>query len=99
MTGSRAPRPPAVAARIRRWAGIAVDAIAALAVIAATIHVERSSQKGIIIGARASRLKAIGIAARQELERLLDRRIHLELFVRVQEGWTAREAMLREFGI
>jgi len=70
-----------------------------LAVISATIHVERASQKGIIIGARAARIKAIGTAARQELERLLDRRIHLELFVRVQAEWTTREAMLREFGI
>lgn len=70
-----------------------------LAVISATIHVERDSQKGIIIGSHAARIKAIGTAARQELERLLDRKIHLELFVRVQAEWTTRDAMLREFGI
>lgn len=70
-----------------------------LAVIRATIHVERDSQKGIIIGAGGARLKSIGTAARQELERLLDRRIHLELYVRVQADWTTREALLREFGI
>jgi GTP-binding protein Era len=70
-----------------------------LAVIHATIHVERDSQKGILIGARAGRIKAIGTAARLELEEILGRRVHLELFVRVQEEWTTREAMLREFGL
>jgi GTP-binding protein Era len=70
-----------------------------LSVIAATIHVERDSQKGILIGAGGARIKTIGVAARHELERLLDRRVHLELFVRVQEDWTTREAMLREFGL
>jgi len=70
-----------------------------LAVISATIHVEKDSQKGILIGQRGSRIKEIGQAARLELERLLDRRVYLELFVRVQEDWTTREALLREFGL
>ncbi len=70
-----------------------------LAVISATIHVERRSQKGIIIGARGARLKDIGQAARLELERMLSRRVYLELFVRVQEEWTKREALLKEFGL
>jgi GTP-binding protein Era len=70
-----------------------------LAVIEATIHVERGSQKGIVIGARGARIKAIGTAARLQLEELLGRRIHLELFVRVQEEWTTRAAMLKEFGL
>jgi GTP-binding protein Era len=70
-----------------------------LAVVSATIHVERASQKGIVIGARGARIKAIGSAARLELERLLGRRLHLELFVRVQEQWTTREALLKEFGL
>jgi GTP-binding protein Era len=70
-----------------------------LAVIAATIHVERESQKSILIGQRGARIKEIGRAARHELERLLSHRIYLELFVRVQEEWTKREALLKEFGL
>jgi GTP-binding protein Era len=70
-----------------------------LAVISATIHVERASQKGILIGKGGTRIKDIGRAARLELQRLLDRRIYLELFVRVQEEWTKRKALLNEFGL
>jgi len=70
-----------------------------LAVITATIHVERASQKGIVIGQRGTRIKEIGSAARRELERLLGRRVYLELFVRVQEEWTKRESLLKEFGL
>jgi GTPase len=70
-----------------------------LAVISATLHVERAAQKGILIGAGGSRIKEIGQAARLELERLLGRRVYLELFVRVQEEWTRHEARLKEFGL
>lgn len=70
-----------------------------LAVIAATIHVERESQKAIVIGRGGSRIKAIGTAARHELQRLIGRRVHLELFVRVQAEWTTHEARLKEFGL
>lgn len=68
-------------------------------VISATIHVERESQKPILIGRQGARIKAIGQAAREALERLLGRRVYLELFVRVQEGWTKDERRLREFGL
>jgi GTPase len=81
---------------------VTVDAFedkADLAVITATIHVERASQKGILIGERGARIKQIGTAARRELERVLGRRVYLELFVRVQEEWTKRESLLREFGL
>jgi len=70
-----------------------------LAVISATVHVEKDSQKGILIGQRGARIKEIGRAARLELERVLGRRVFLELFVRVQEEWTTREALLKEFGL
>lgn len=70
-----------------------------VAVISATIHVERKSQKGILIGAGGRRIKEIGRAARLELEKLLGRRLYLELFVRVQEEWTKRVALLKEFGL
>jgi len=70
-----------------------------LAVITATIHVEKDSQKGILIGKRGARIKQLGTAARLELERVLGRRVYLDLFVRVQEQWTEREALLKEFGL
>jgi GTP-binding protein Era len=68
-------------------------------VITATIHVERASQKGIVIGQGGARIKAIGTAARREVEQLLGRRVYLELFVRVQEEWTKQESLLKEFGL
>lgn len=70
-----------------------------LVVIKATIHVERSSQKPIVIGKGASRLKVIGQKARLDIEALLDSRVFLELFVRVQEGWTVDLRRIREFGL
>ena len=55
--------------------------------IAATIYCEREGQKGILIGKHGERLKEVGTAARVELERLLGRKVFLELFVKVQPGW------------
>jgi GTPase len=63
------------------------------------IVVERSSQKKIIIGKGASRLKQIGIRARRDIEELLGHRCHLELFVKVEEDWRNRDALLDEFGL
>lgn len=63
------------------------------------IVVERPSQKKIIIGKGASRLKEIGIRARKEIEQLLGHRCHLELFVKVEEEWRNRERLLDEMGI
>ncbi|MEM9071231.1 MAG: GTPase Era [Myxococcota bacterium] len=57
--------------------------------INATIIVEKNSHKGIVIGKGGSRLKAIGIEARQAMESFLNQRVHLELWVRVDAGWTA----------
>lgn len=68
-------------------------------VIHANIHVERESQKPILIGRAGQRIKAIGQAAREEIERLLGKRVYLELFVRVQEDWTKDPRRLREFGL
>ena len=64
----------------------------------ATIHVEKDSQKGIIIGARGSMLKRIGTQARLEMERFFAARIYLELFVKVKKAWTRDARMLEEFG-
>ena len=63
------------------------------------IVVERTSQKKIIIGKGASRLKQIGIAARKEIEQLLDHRVHLELFVKVEEDWRNDARLLDEYGL
>jgi GTP-binding protein Era len=66
--------------------------------IAATIVVERDAHKGMIIGAGGERLKRIGAEARQELERLLDARVFLELWVKVKSGWADDDAHLRSYG-
>ena len=63
------------------------------------IVVERASQKKIIIGRGASRLKEVGIRARREIEELLGHRCHLELFVKVEEDWRNKEQLLDEFGL
>ena len=70
----------------------------ALVRIHATIHVERDSQKGIVIGRQGAKLKQIGEAARQEIEVLLDTKVFLKLFVRVQKNWTRDTKALRKFG-
>ncbi len=63
------------------------------------IVVERTSQKKIIIGRGASRLKEIGIRARRDVEELLGHRVHLELFVKVEEDWRNSPRLLNEFGL
>lgn len=64
--------------------------------ITATVYVERSGQKAILIGAKGAMLKRIGTEARSEMERLLDRKIFLELFVKVRENWRDNAAFLNE---
>ncbi|MEE4113995.1 MAG: GTPase Era [Desulfobacteraceae bacterium] len=70
----------------------------ALIRIHATIHVERDSQKGIVIGRQGAKLKQIGEAARQEIEEMLGTQVFLKLFVRVQKNWTRDTKALRKFG-
>jgi len=72
---------------------------AGLTRVRALIWVERDSQKGIVIGARGRRIKAIGTAARRELERELGEQVHLDLSVRVRRDWRADEALLDRLGI
>jgi GTPase len=66
--------------------------------IEATIHLERDSQKGIVIGKQGQKLKQIGADARKEMERLLETRVFLKLFVRVQKNWSRDTKALRLFG-
>jgi GTP-binding protein Era len=67
--------------------------------IFATIHVERETQKGIVIGKGGQVLKDVGIAARHDLEKLFGRQVHLELRVKVSPGWRDDEQALRQFGL
>lgn len=64
-----------------------------------TIYVLRDSQKPILIGRRGQQLRAIGEAARRELERLLERRVHLFLFIKVRENWLDDPERYREMGL
>lgn len=66
--------------------------------IAATIVVERDSHKAMVIGEGGEKLKRIGTEARQELERLFDGKVFLQLFVKVRSGWADDEARVRSFG-
>jgi len=63
------------------------------------IFVERTGQKRIIIGKGGERLKEVGIAARRDIEKLLGHRCHLELFVKVEEGWRDKDKLLDSMGI
>ncbi len=67
--------------------------------VRALLWVETESQKGIVIGARGRMIKAIGTAARSELERELGRHVHLDLSVRVRRSWRADDALLDRLGI
>jgi GTPase len=67
--------------------------------ISQTIHVMRDSQKAIVLGKGGRQIKEIGARARSELERVLGRRVHLFLFVRVTEDWTEDRARYRDMGL
>jgi GTP-binding protein Era len=66
--------------------------------IAAEIIVHRESQKAIIIGEKGKMIKQIGTAARQEIEKFLDSKVFLELFVKVRPKWRDNDVHLKEYG-
>jgi len=66
--------------------------------ISATIWVERKSQKGIVIGKKGSLLKKIGTQAREDIQRLIDSRVYLQLWVKIREDWADDEQSLAAFG-
>jgi GTP-binding protein Era len=70
-----------------------------LLVIRAGVWAETESQKGILVGAGGRMVKAIGTAARREIEAMLGRRVHLDLRVRVRRGWRRDEGLLDRLGI
>lgn len=82
LRAAREEVPHAVAVLIDTW-----EETPRLVKIAATIHVERQGQKTILIGDKGQMLKKIGSEARQELERMLERKVFLSLFVKVKPGW------------
>jgi GTP-binding protein Era len=76
-----------------------VDVRDDLVTVRALLWVETESQKGIVIGSGGRTIKAIGSAARRELERELGARVHLDLSVRVRRSWRADDALLDRLGI
>lgn len=66
--------------------------------IDAVIHLEKDSQKGILIGKGGSKLKQIGEAARKDIERMTGAKVYLKLFVRVQKNWSKDTRALQRFG-
>jgi len=66
--------------------------------IRAIIYVSRKSQKPILIGKNGEAIKQLGIASREAIEKFLDARVHLELFVKVRDNWRDDERALKEFG-
>lgn len=68
-------------------------------VVAAVIWVDRPGQKPIVIGPKGQRLKRVGTQARRELNLLLGQRVHLQLWVKVREGWADSDKVLRQLGL
>lgn len=66
--------------------------------IHATIYVESNGQKAIIIGKKGARLKSIGTAARQDISKMVDSKVYINLWVKVREGWSNDERALRGLG-
>jgi len=83
--------PHAVAVAVEKW-----EESLKLLRIAAAVYVEREGQKRILVGAGGAQLKAIGTAARLEIEKLFGRKVFLELFVKVKENWRESPAFLNE---
>lgn len=66
--------------------------------IRAVIHVARDSQKGIIIGHQGVAIKKLGTLARRDIERFLDKKVYLQLYVKVTKDWRDKDSALRQFG-
>ena len=91
---ARAEVPHAVAVVVESWDKRRTGAVH----IGATVYVERDSQKAILIGKGGAMLKKIGAAARQEIERMTEARVFLELWVKVRQDWRAKDKDLAELG-
>jgi len=89
LLATRQEVPHSIAVTVDRW-----EASPQITRIYATIRVEREGQKGIVIGQGASMLKRIGTLARQEMEKLFDVKIYLDLHVKVEPGWREKRGFL-----
>jgi len=85
--------PYGIAVTIDRW-----EEDAARAEIVATLVVEREAHKGIVIGKDGAKLREISRLARADIEKILDKRVHLEVWVRVRKGWSDDPVALRRLG-
>lgn len=94
LLNTRQEIPHSIAVMIDEWE----DRSPELTYIAATIWVEKDSQKAIVIGERGSMLKKVGQAARKEIEEWVGHQVYLELMVKVREKWRRDEHLLRELG-
>jgi GTP-binding protein Era len=94
LRNTRQEIPHVVALSIDEWE----DRSDKLTYIAASVWVEKDSQKGIVIGEHGAMLKKIGQAGRQEIEAWLGHQVYLELTVKVRERWRRDERLLRELG-
>lgn len=84
--------PYSAAVKVERF-----EAKGRMTVIQASIIVHKDNHKAMVIGSRGSRIKAIGQSARESLEKHLDRKVHLELFVKVQSNWIDSDNLLAEY--
>jgi len=87
--------PHSVAVEITQWA----EREDGMLFLSANIYIEREGQKGIIIGRSGERLKAIGSAARADIEKFLAKKVFMKLWVKVREGWRSDTRMLKELGL
>ncbi len=95
LRGTKEEIPYVTAVITEKWEDVSDD----FTRIHCVILVERESQKKIVIGKGASRLKQVGIQARHDIENLLGHRCHLELFVKVESEWRDKTRLLDEMGI
>ena len=93
LTGEEVPH--SVAVEVVLW----TEREDGMVLLSANIYVERQGQKGIIIGKRGERLKAIGSAARADIEKFLARKVFMKLWVKVKEDWRSDARMLKELGL
>ncbi len=85
--------PYALTVEIERY-----EDLANIAKIYAIIWVERSTQKSIVIGKQGDRLKKVGMDARKDIEKLIDKKAYLQLWVKVKKGWSDNERALQSLG-
>ena len=98
LTNTREEVPHSVAVKIEKIEEMKRKNGKSFTAILATIIVERTSQKGILIGKKGSMLKIIGQSARSNMSKLIEGPVHLELFVKVVPNWRKKESRLIEFG-